>query len=246
MYEGMALAEGMLDYIPAVTASAAPFPPPGQKYTMKSDAYIESAPEDAEIVYEDLGEPVSIKINGTQPGETASVDVWDSCNRAVNIAELLKTGRNEISFESAVPDFPSKYPCNHAPEIVVLRGSFSVKKGKVTAGAPKIYPGKSWVEQGLPNYMGEVVYSKNIELNGNYTDVILDLGDVRDIAEARVNGKSAGTRLWPPYRFDITDLIENGENRIEVGVRATGANLFSRPRESGLLELPRLLVYERQ
>ena len=48
--------------------------------------------------------------------------------------------------------------------------------------------------------------------------VILDLGNVRDVAEVTINGKPAGTLLLRPYRIDITGLVRPGENLLDVAV----------------------------
>jgi alpha-L-rhamnosidase len=50
------------------------------------------------------------------------------------------------------------------------------------------------------------------------THLILDLGDVRDVAEVVVNGRPAGTLLLRPYQIDITDLVHPGDNTLEVTV----------------------------
>lgn len=47
---------------------------------------------------------------------------------------------------------------------------------------------------------------------------VLDLGTVRDVAEVVVNGKPAATLLLRPYEADITDLVHEGENLLEVTV----------------------------
>jgi len=47
---------------------------------------------------------------------------------------------------------------------------------------------------------------------------ILDLGNVKDVAEVAVNGKHAATLLLRPYRTDITELVHSGENQLEVTV----------------------------
>jgi len=78
--------------------------------------------------------------------------------------------------------------------------------------------------------------------------VYLDLGVVKNIASVRVNGKSAGTRLWSPYQLDITELLKAGSNRLEIGVTNTLANRYGQGRpgltekpESGLLGPVRLV-----
>ena len=46
----------------------------------------------------------------------------------------------------------------------------------------------------------------------------LDLGEVFETAEVFVNGISAGVRLCRPYRFDLKDLLVQGENQIKIEV----------------------------
>ncbi|MET0195078.1 MAG: glycosylhydrolase-like jelly roll fold domain-containing protein, partial [Hyphomicrobiaceae bacterium] len=50
----------------------------------------------------------------------------------------------------------------------------------------------------------------------------LDLGEVRELAEVRVNGALAGTAWHAPYRVDIGGVAKPGRNRLEVRV----ANLW--------------------
>lgn len=68
------------------------------------------------------------------------------------------------------------------------------------------------------------------------TAVWLDLGTVKEIAEVILNGKSLGQRWCKPYRYDLSGLVQPGENKLLVKV----ANLLNnrmvgdhrRPRES--------------
>ncbi len=48
--------------------------------------------------------------------------------------------------------------------------------------------------------------------------LVLDLGEVRDVAEVTVNGKHAATLLLRPYQADVTDFVHAGENVLEVVV----------------------------
>jgi len=40
--------------------------------------------------------------------------------------------------------------------------------------------------------------------------LFLDLGEVRDIAAARINGKDVGTAWKKPYRVDVTQALRKG------------------------------------
>jgi len=55
-------------------------------------------------------------------------------------------------------------------------------------------------------------------------DWILDLGDVRESARVRVNGKDAGTLVALPFRFRIGRYVQSGENTIEIEVTNLTAN----------------------
>lgn len=62
---------------------------------------------------------------------------------------------------------------------------------------------------------------------------LLDLGDVFYTAEVLVNRKNAGKRIWKPYRFDVTDHLIAGENRIEVRVKVSDYNAKARQGRDG-------------
>ena len=86
-----------------------------------------------------------------------------------------------------------------------------------------------WSErEGLESYSGGVLYRKSLvlpELSGRRS-VGLDLGGVASSAEVFLNGRSAGVRTAPPWRWDITGLARPGENKVEVLVYNTLANHF--------------------
>lgn len=52
----------------------------------------------------------------------------------------------------------------------------------------------------------------------------IDLGDVRDLAEVVVNGKSLGTLWKTPFRIEVTEALKNGENDLEIRVTNTWVN----------------------
>ena len=79
-----------------------------------------------------------------------------------------------------------------------------------------------WAEQGLESYAGGVRYRRTFTLDAlPDRSLWLDLGRVRGTAEVWVNGQPAGVRIWSPYRFDVTGLLQGGENAVEVLVLNT-------------------------
>ena len=45
---------------------------------------------------------------------------------------------------------------------------------------------------------------------------VLDLGRVGEIAEVRLNGQFVGATPMPPYTFDVTNFVKDGDNRLEI------------------------------
>jgi hypothetical protein len=101
---------------------------------------------------------------------------------------------------------------------------------KLKLGGGKIKEGL-WQDFALPTYSGIGVYKQNIHFNEEETkkEIILDLGEVHVAAEVFINGKSAGTRVAKPYKYNISLYVKNGVNEIEVRVANTLAPHFSFP-----------------
>ena len=58
--------------------------------------------------------------------------------------------------------------------------------------------------------------------------LVLDLGEVHEIAEVIVNGKSVRTLWKVPYRLDISDYVIPGDNTLEVKVTSLWPNRLIR------------------
>ena len=72
---------------------------------------------------------------------------------------------------------------------------------------------------GVRYFSGTASYRKTFSVDGAMPErAILDLGEVRDLARVRLNGRDLGVAWKPPYRFDLRGLLRPGENRLEVEV----------------------------
>jgi hypothetical protein len=93
-----------------------------------------------------------------------------------------------------------------------------------------IQPGP-WSDFALPTYSGMGVYKQNVIFNQAETQqkIKLDLGEVYVAAEVFVNGKPAGIRVAAPYKFDLSGLVQSGENEIEVRIANTLAPHYTIP-----------------
>ncbi len=86
----------------------------------------------------------------------------------------------------------------------------------------------SWTEMGpavLKINRGTGVYRKTFPFRKNPgSDYLLSLGDVRESARVRINGRDAGTLYAVPFETKIGDLLLDGENSIEIAVTNLPAN----------------------
>ena len=98
---------------------------------------------------------------------------------------------------------------------------------KMTAGKGIVELG-DWSQYGaLRFYSGGVRYTKPICLNiGEASRVLLDLGDVDATCEVSINGSEAMIGVCPPFVFDVTGKVRNGENIIEVLVYSSLSNHY--------------------
>lgn len=82
---------------------------------------------------------------------------------------------------------------------------------------------QSWAEHSDPAiryYSGTAAYRTSIELPSGPAQKnvrrVLDLGRVCDVAEVKVNGKTAAVLWTPPFRADVTKFVKPGRNEIEI------------------------------
>ncbi len=87
----------------------------------------------------------------------------------------------------------------------------------------------SWSENadpGVKYFSGTATYTKTLQAPADWFKAgarfWLDIGDVKNLAEVSVNGKSLGTLWKAPFRMDITSALKPGDNALEIKV----ANLW--------------------
>jgi len=82
-------------------------------------------------------------------------------------------------------------------------------------------------EDGIRYYSGTAVYSKTFDLpesagSVRNSEIFLNLGKVKNIARVRLNNRDAGTVWTSPWQVEITGLLKNKNNLLEIEV----ANLW--------------------
>ena len=86
-------------------------------------------------------------------------------------------------------------------------------------------PLKSWQDLGAPSFVGPATYRKQFTAPAAPVGkrVFLEIADVRDYARLTLNGKQLEGYAWQPYRWDITDSLQPGNNDVQITVFATPA-----------------------
>ncbi len=114
--------------------------------------------------------------------------------------------------------------------VAALDGAWGVAFQKdrgapATATLPTLAPLNENANPGIKYFSGIATYSKQFVTPKSWKagrSLWIDLGQVSEMAEVLVNGKSAGSVWHAPYNLDIGALAKSGKNRLEVRV----ANLW--------------------
>lgn len=96
------------------------------------------------------------------------------------------------------------------------------ENGKIVT-TPILFDWSQSNDNALKYYSGHATYTTTFKA-GKAKKVVIDLGDVHNIATVSINGKDCGTLWTPPYIADITDALKKGTNELKITVVNTWAN----------------------
>ena len=93
-------------------------------------------------------------------------------------------------------------------------------------------------DQGIKYFSGTGTYSKSIEVPENWLSsdgqIWLDLGEVKNLAEVIINGKSLGIVWKKPFRIEVTGALQKGSNRLEIKVTNLWVNRLIGDQQPGI------------
>ena len=77
-------------------------------------------------------------------------------------------------------------------------------------------------EKGIKYYSGKATYEKTFDLPETVRPsgkrLYLDLGQVENVAEVRLNGKKLGVVWTAPWHVEITAAVQSAGNQLEIDV----------------------------
>ncbi|MFX0136669.1 MAG: glycosyl hydrolase [Candidatus Hodarchaeota archaeon] len=226
---------------------------PGDEFEISKKFEITEMPdEEIKFVYEDIGMPLKIDINGKKfdwddlDEMSENYFVYDNSNRAIPIKNILKTGENYVRINLKLPEYPDRMPSFHGIEPYTLVGDFSVKNDKIYPLKKNLDSG-DWSKQGLVNYSGGIWYKQAVNISKEYLKnrLFLEFSKVKETVEVKINGKKVGIRPWSPFKLEITNYVKEGVNELEILVTNTAANFFAFPMKSGILGTVKIVPYKK-
>ena len=95
-------------------------------------------------------------------------------------------------------------------------------------------------DNGIKYFSGTGTYTRTVNAPAEWfregTQLWIDLGTVKDIAEVVVNGKSLGIVWKTPFKIDVTSALHKGDNQLEIKVTNLWVNRLIGDRQPGAKE----------
>ena len=138
-----------------------------------------------------------------------------------------------IVFRNATTKTSRTMPVVTETKLATVDGSWQVSFPPDRGAPPSITLGKlsSWADNsdaGVKYFSGTGTYTTTIEAKTDWFNknghILIDLGDVKNLAEVTVNGKQLGIVWHAPYSVDATAALKPGTNEVSVKVTNVWVN----------------------
>jgi len=149
-----------------------------------------------------------------------------------------------VVFRGQAAGMGEELPIATASTLRVLDGHWTLRfppGSGAPSGAQQLTRLDSWSNSeisGIRYFSGVATYSRTLNIPANWhkdnTCIVLDLGDVKELAEVRLNGQSVGIAWKPPYRVDVTGALKAGNNQLEIDVANLWWNRMVGDRQPGV------------
>ena len=164
-----------------------------------------------------------VTVNGGIPVLQEGVHPLDIRTGCYDISALVREGRNVVDLH-----IPQMSMFAEISDVFVC-GDFSVVPCPDGWGiAPPAELDRGWwCEQGMPFYSWTVAYSKTYtvdDLSRSYHLVLDDLHGT--VAEVLVNGEKVGIIGWKPFETELSGILKEGSNDVEVRIIGSLHNLY--------------------
>lgn len=167
-----------------------------------------------------------------ETGQIRELPNWSVNNGQTSIP--LKFGTAESYFivfrKDGNPKNMSESNFPEYTDIMTIEGPWKIHFQK-QRGAPESFEMKELVslhlcsEKGVKYFSGTTTYKNTFQLkNSRQSRIFIDLGEVANITDIYLNGKEVATLWKPPFRTELTGLLNSGDNVLEIHVSNTWRN----------------------
>ncbi|MBR5218687.1 MAG: hypothetical protein IKV89_03050 [Clostridia bacterium] len=182
----------------------------------------------------------NFKINGTELEVSVNTVKFSEFDCKLDVTSLIKKGANTVEFTTKTE--PTQLYLQ--PPFTFFSGDFGVIKEEKKAVAPNhTLTAGGWEVQGYPYYSGKGKYTVNVDVADSFTKAEIEV-ECNDVTEIFVNGEYAGKLAWAPFKLDITKMLKQGANKIELVVTSTNGNLFDMPVVNGITGPVEIKLYK--
>jgi len=189
------------------------------------------------------GKGHTVFVNGTGVRDKGRRSSLDAEIKEIDIASMVRPGVNIVAIRLDVVR-----RTDGILDPLKIVGAFALDP--LPSGYRIVAPRETlrtgdWTKQGYPFYSGTGAYRAEVELPARYAGGKLFLEAVcgEDVLEVRLNGQPGKTAPWHPYRLDITDLMREGTNTLELRVTNTLINLLEGVQKASGLAVPVKIVH---
>jgi hypothetical protein len=93
-------------------------------------------------------------------------------------------------------------------------------------------------DPGIKYFSGHATYTRTLNAPASWfhpgAEMWLDLGDVANLAEVKINGNPVGTAWKAPYRLDVSGALKPGSNAVEITVADLWVNRLIGDQQPGV------------
>ena len=163
-------------------------------------------------------------------GQTEPASFTMAAGRTTVPLNLGPWGTVFVVFREPIHATSRTLPKKVKTQLATLKGPWKVSFPPKLGAPPSITLKalSSWSDNqntGVKYFLGTGTYTKSVDASAAWfkpgAHLWIDLGDVRNLAEVSVNGKSLGIVWHTPYRVDASDALKPGEN--ELWIKVTNA-----------------------
>lgn len=72
-----------------------------------------------------------------------------------------------------------------------------------------------------PDFSGTVRYEIEFEIKKDFKNALISISDAYEIVDVFINELHVGSKICPPYKFDVSDCLKDGNNKLKVDVTNT-------------------------